>query len=75
MIPAPGAVCHIDSSDTSSLNQFMRVSAAPVLFSGGDAAPDVALGLVELQNLPGLEVEPPVIERQPLGDILVYGCR
>ena len=42
-----------------------------VLPLGGDAAPDVALGLVELQDLPGLEVESPVIERQPLGDILV----
>lgn len=50
-------------------------SEMAVLPLGGNAAPDVALGLVELQNLPGLEVEPPVIERQPLGDILVYGCR
>lgn len=66
MIPAPGAVCHIDSSDTSSLNQFMRVSAAPVLFSGGDAAPNVALGLVDLQDLLDLEIQCPVELGQPL---------
>jgi len=44
----------------------MRVSAAPVLFSGGNAAPDVALGLVDLQDLLDLEIQCPVELGQPL---------
>ena len=48
-------------------------SLAPVFFPGGDAAADVALGLVLIQHLLDLQVQRPVKQRQPLGDILVDG--
>ena len=51
-----------------------RLGAA-VFFSGGDAAPDVPLGLVDLQHLLHLQVQRPVELRQPLGDVFVYGCK
>lgn len=39
----------------------------------GDAAPDVAFGLIFVQNLLDLEVEGAVKDGQTLPDVLVYG--
>ena len=44
-----------------------RLSSSFVFLPGGDAAPDVALSLVLLQDLFYLEVERPVEGRQALG--------
>ena len=51
----------------------MRKSSAAILFTGGNAAPDVPLRLVHFQNLLDLEVQRPVEQRQPFGDVLMYG--
>lgn len=42
-----------------------------VFFSGSNAAPDVALSFVHVQYRFDLQIERPVKERQPLGNILV----
>ena len=42
-----------------------------VLPAGGDAAADVPLGLVLLQDLLDLEVEAPVVDGQALLDVLM----
>jgi hypothetical protein len=44
---------------------------APVLLLRGDAAADVPLGLVLLQDLLDLEVEAPVVDGQALLDVLM----
>ena len=43
-----------------------------VFFPGGDAAPDVALGLVHLQHLLYLKIQGLVKGREPLGQVLMY---
>ena len=48
------------------------VSCPFVLFPRGQPAPDVALGLVLLQHRLHLRVERAVIQRQALGQILMY---
>ena len=50
----------------------MRDLLPAVLLPGGDAAPDVPLGLVHLQNGLDLQKQRPVELGQPLGDVLVY---
>lgn len=54
-----------------------RSTSVPLLFSfvlppGGHAAPDMALGLVLVQDLLHLQPQRPVVKGQPLGKVLVY---
>ena len=49
-------------------------SDAAVFFAGGNAAPDMALGLVDIQYLFDLQIQRPVELGQALRDVLVYGC-
>ena len=44
-----------------------------ILAPCGEAAADMPLGLVEVQQLTHLPVKPRVHMRQPLGQVLVYG--
>ena len=46
-----------------------------VLSARGETAADVALGLVLLEDLLHLQIQRPVVDRQPLGQVLMYGCR
>ena len=46
---------------------------APVFFTGGDAAADMALGLIGIQHLFHLGVQRPVEGRQAFADVLVHG--
>ena len=48
------------------------MSDASVFLSGGDAAPDVPLSFVDLQNLFGLQVETAVEQGQTFRNILMY---
>ena len=50
----------------------MRILFPAVLFPGGDAAADVSLGLVHLQDFLHLLVQHPIELGQPLGDVLVH---
>ena len=49
----------------------MRILFPAVLFPGGDAAADVSLGLVHLQDFLHLLVQHPIELEQPFGDVLV----
>ena len=55
-----------------ALPQPMMFSFPFVLFPGGQAAPDVSLGLVDLQHHLHLLIQGPVEGGQPLGQVLVY---
>ena len=44
-----------------------------VFSPGGQAAADVALGFVQIQQLPHLAVQRRVDLHQPLGDVFMYG--
>lgn len=48
----------------------MRILFPAVLFPGGDAAADVSLGLVHLQDFLHLLVQHPIELGQPFGDVL-----
>ena len=50
----------------------MRILFPAVLFPGGDAAADVSLGLVHLQDFLHLLVQHPIELGQPFGDVLVH---
>ena len=50
----------------------MRIVVPAVLFPGGDAAADVSLGLVHLQDFLHLLVQHPIELGQPFGDVLVH---
>lgn len=56
--------------DRLALPQRMLFSL--VLPPGGQAAPYVPLGLVFLQHLLHLQIQRPVIGRQPLGQVLMH---
>ena len=43
-----------------------------VLSARGETAADVALGLVLLEDLLHLQIQRPVVDRQPLGQVLMY---
>ena len=49
----------------------MRILFPAVLFPGGDAAADVSLGLVHLQDFLHLLVQHPIELGQPFGDLLM----
>lgn len=51
----------------------MQSSFTAILPAGGDAAPDMPLSFVDLQNLMDLKVECTIELRQSLGNILMYG--
>ena len=51
---------------------FYEISVSFVFFPGGNASPDVALGLVLLQHRLCLKVKGPVEGGQPLAEILMY---
>jgi len=53
-------------------NSLAPVSCAAVFFTGGNAAPDMPLGLVHVQDLLDLYVQRPVKLGQALGDVLMY---
>ena len=50
-----------------------RLLLLPVFFPGGSAAPEVALGLVAVQDLPDAGIQRRIAGPQPLGQILVDG--
>ena len=64
-----------DPADADCQPQGSLPSLSPVFLPGGDAAPDVPLGLVDFQNFLHLQVQRPVELGQALGDILMYGCK
>ena len=43
-----------------------------VLSARGETAADVALGLVLLEDLLHLQIQRPVVDRQPLGQVLMF---
>ena len=51
----------------------LQRSGTAVFFPGGNAAANVALCLVDVQNLLDLQIQRAVELRQSLGDILMYG--
>ena len=64
--PAAVSVCHAVPPCAASV--------AAVFFAGGDAAPNVPLGLVDVQHFLDLQVQRTVEQGEPFGYILMFRC-